>query len=160
MVKQESTEEVKHWRWNYWQRRKKYQNREMAEKLGVNAANLSALGKGTVNKKTGKRKNPGPKFIKDFYMIYPDLKDLPPEDEPGGSDANEGQQNYKEDDRPPHSAEEDKEQYTDSEKEFLRAEFRKMNSTNQKAVDAVYKLAESTLVLSQEVAFYRKKTNS
>ncbi len=157
MPKQTSTEEAERWRWNYWQRRKKLKNREMAAQLHIGEANLSALGHGNVSK-NGKPKNPGPKFIKDFYMIYPDLKDLPGEN-PEGSDANEGQQNYKEDDRPPHSAEEDKEQYTDTEKEFLRAEFRKMNSTNQKAVDAVHKLAEGTLILSQEVAFYRRQTN-
>jgi hypothetical protein len=108
-------------------------------------------------------------------MSYPEFTD-PPGDNPADSNANEGRQNYKQEEKPPHSAEEGKGQYKNlddsdamrnelfskykRDDEFLRTEFSKMTNTSQTAVNAFDKMAESTLILSQEVAFYRKKSNS
>ena len=83
MAKQAGEEEIDRWRRDYQRLRKKYFNKAIAQKLGVNPANLSACVKGS--------KNPGEKFIKKFYMVYPELVE-PPDDHPTGSNANKGQQ--------------------------------------------------------------------
>jgi hypothetical protein len=48
-------------------------NDEIAAKLRIDPAYLSRIGTGAINKKTGKPYKPGPKFIKTFYMTYPEF---------------------------------------------------------------------------------------
>jgi hypothetical protein len=172
MAKQATIVEIERWRRNYGRLRKIYSNKEIAKTLRINDANLSALGKGNVNK-NGKRKNPGADFIKRFYMSYPEIPDLP-DDDTADSNANEGRQNYKKEEQPD-SAEEGKVPYMNwddpgmmrnelfslqkKNDEYFRTEFSKITNSNQTAVDAVKTMAESNLILSQEIAFYRKKAN-
>jgi hypothetical protein len=157
---------------DYWLLREKYPNKDIAAKLGVDEGNLSALANGTINKE-GKPKNPGKKFIKHFYMTYPELKESP-EDQPADSNPNkeskeyqhggpsptveEAQLHYMNGDDPVRMRNELLSQYKKND-EFLRTEFSKMTNISQTAVNAFDKMAESTLLLSQKVISNRKKTN-
>ena len=177
MAKQASNWRVDRWRQNYWLLRKKYLNKEIAQKLDMNDGNLSALAKGTKNKK-GIAKTPGTEFLNQFYMIFPELPDLPDENpaDPNENDnADKDRHVYEENDQPTPGAKEAAVRFMTWDDpvamrnelfsmhkrndEFLRTEFSKMTKTGQTAVNAFDKMAESNLILSQEVAFYRKKTD-
>lgn len=160
VAKRASAEEIDRWRRDYWRLRKKYSNKEIAEKLDVNAANLSALGKGTLNKK-GKPKNPGKEFIEKFYLTYPELTE-PPEDQQAGSDTNKGQQGSQREEQTSHKAEGPppghQANWDDSAR--LRNELFSLYKDNDAFFKAEYSTMNKTiLILTQEVAFYRKQTN-
>jgi hypothetical protein len=148
VAKQASEEEIDRWRRDYGRLRKKYLNKDIAQKLGVNAANLSACGKGS--------KRPGKDFIENFYMVYPELLESP-EDHQADSNANKGQQGSRHEEQTSHRVEEPL-NWDDSDR--LRNELFSLYKNN----DAFFKTEYSTmnktiLILTQEVAFYRKQTN-
>jgi hypothetical protein len=164
MPKRASPEEIQRWRNAYWLLRKKYSNAEIAKRLGVDPGNLSALARGTKNKK-GISKNPGADFIKHFWSIFPEVAES----------SGQPDQPYPNDGHPLPQAAEAKIRYINwddpamirnelfsvykKHDEHLRGEFTKLVDINQTAVNSVNKMAESNLILIQEVAFYRKKTN-
>lgn len=164
MGKRATGKDIERWRHHYWLLREKFSNKEIAERLGVDPANLSALASGI--------KTPGEKFIKDFYMEYPEFKDSPKEN---AASSKEERPDYKQEPQPSPTAEEAVVRQFNAEdtatmrielyhlrrnEEFLRNEFSKVTSTSQTAVNAFDKMAESNLTLSRAIAFYRKQANT
>jgi len=155
--------EIERWKQHYWQLRATLSNKEMAEKTGVDAGNLSAMAKGT--------KTPGDKFIKDFYLVYPPLNNLANDHQPNFTTMAKNTQ-YKQGDEKVNKAEEALLRFINMEdpdvmryeliqrrksEEYLREELSKVNSTSMVAVSAFDKMAESTVILSREVAYYRER---
>jgi hypothetical protein len=165
VAKQASREEVERWRRDYWRLREKYSNKAIAAKLGVDPGNLSALGKGTTNKK-GKSKNPGAEFIKQFYMSYTELTESP-EDQPADSNPNKEPQDYPQGGQPSSTVEEaqvyqmnyDETVRLRNENEWLKTEFSKETSTSLITATAFDKMAESNLNLSRVVASFHQPTH-
>jgi hypothetical protein len=146
-------EEVKRWRWNYGRRLEDHLNKEMAERLHVDAANLSAYAKGS--------KIPGKDYIKHFYMVYPELTE-PPDDHRAGSNANKGQQGSQHEEQTSHRTEGpppgNQPNWDDSDR--LRNELFSLYKNNDAFFKTEYNTMNKTiLILTQEVAFYRKQTN-
>lgn len=160
MAKRASPEEIDRWRLDYWRLREKYSNKEIAERLKVDDGNLSSMGQGTIDKK-GKPKNPGKKFIEKFYMQYPELTESP-EDHQADSKANKEQKGYQQGGptlgKMEEPAPDDQMNWDDLAK--LRDALFSLYKNNDKFFKAEYTTMNKTiLILTQEVAFYRKQTN-
>ena len=144
MAKQATQEEIDRWRVNYWRLRKKYLNKTMAERMGVNASNLSTNGKG--------RRDPGQDFIKRFDMTFADELG---KSEDSKSSSNQNDKTYDTKSTPLSQTEEPAQVRYASWEDFIRAEFSKITSAALSNAVAHQNFSESYLVMSKELAFYR-----
>ena len=171
MRKQASDEKIGRWKEDYLQLRKKQTNKEIAEKLGVDAGYLSKIARGAKDK-DGVPKNAGEEFINRFYECYPEFIKIskgnksevgPKEEKPyrqdpfPSSEAAEAQVRYLINWEDPVMVRNELFQVYKKNDDHLRGELTKIVDIHQTTVNSVYKMAESTLILSQEVALYRKQ---
>ena len=146
MAKQAPQEDIDRWRRDdYWQIRKKYPHKVIAEKTKIAPSNLTRLVKG--------KRNPGAEYLKLFYMVFAD--ELKQEGGRQSSDNHE-QKDYDPNSHPLSETEEPAGERRTNEVEFLRAEFSKVTNTAQNNSDAFKNMSESNLILTKELAFYRK----
>lgn len=139
MGKQASEEQIARWRRDYKALRKKVLNRDIAEKIRKDAANLSSCGNG--------KKKPGKELIDIFYRAYPELLESS-QYQQADSNENEGQQGYQ---QAYESA------IPMNERQYYQAEFSKVTSANLIAVKACNTMAESNLILSRVIASYQNQ---